>query len=124
MALPAAAQSDAEGELLSGPESIAAIINDLNSAVASYVDGDAALAERTIFDTYENRFEYLEGDLIPKDPDLVTALEADFNATLPLLFKQGADEIAVRRAVANMTTQLETAKTILEQGEAQRGDVF
>ena len=103
---------------------MAAIIIYLNSSLSSFGDGYAALAEKTIFDTYENRFEYLEGDLIPKDPDLVTALEADFNATLPLLFKQGADEIAVRRAVANMTTQLETAKTILEQGEAQRGDVF
>ncbi|MEL7312228.1 MAG: hypothetical protein AAFN07_11995 [Pseudomonadota bacterium] len=113
-----------DGGALSGPESISAIISDLNAAVASYVEGDSEGAQRAIFDTYENRFEYLEGDLIPKDPDLVTALEADFNATLPLLLKRGADEIEVRRTVANMTTQLEAARSILEAVESQRGDVF
>ncbi|MEO1326469.1 MAG: hypothetical protein AAFV47_07380 [Pseudomonadota bacterium] len=109
---------------LSGPESVDAIISALTRAVELYEAGDTAAAEKAIFDSYEDRFEYLEGDLIPKDPELVTSLEADFNATLPLGMKAGASGEQMREILAAMTSKLESAKAILEAVEAERGAVF
>ena len=109
---------------LSGPESVDAIIAELGEAVEFYEAGDTTAAEKAIFDSYEDRFEYLEGDLIPKDPELVTSLEADFNATLPLAMKAGASGEEMREILRVMTDKLESAKAILEAVEAERGAVF
>ncbi len=108
----------------SGPETIERILADLEAAVAAYGDGELSRAEDLIHATYMNRFEGLEGDLIARDPDLVSSLEKDFNATLPLLMQQGASMERVNGALAAMRTQLEAASRILEDVEQSRSEVF
>ena len=108
----------------SGPETIQRILADLDAAVAAYGDGELARAEELIHATYMNRFEGLEGDLIARDPDLVSSLEKDFNATLPLLMQEGASMARVNETRAAMRRQLETASGILEDVEQSRSEVF
>ena len=108
----------------SGPETIERILADLEAAVAAYDDGEVTRAEELIHATYMNRFEGLEGDLIARDPDLVSRLEKDFNATLPLLMQQGAPAERVDEQLAAMRAQLETASRILEDVEQSRSEVF
>lgn len=121
-AAPVAAQGDEAP--LSGPETVDQIIADLEAAVRAYDAGNLDQAERLIHDTYMTRFEGLEGDLIESDPDLVSRLEKDFNANLPLLMQRGADSAAVRKQLAAMTEQLETASLLLEQAQRTRSEVF
>lgn len=108
----------------SGPETVDRIIADLDRAVAAYESGQLGRAEGLIHETYMSRFEGLEGDLIERDPALVTRLERDFNATLPLLMQQGAGMAEVRATLRSMQEQLETARTILESVEQSRSEVF
>ncbi len=120
-----AASAGGTGEApLSGPETVEQIIADLEAAVSAYEAGNLDQAERLIHDTYMTRFEWLEGDLIEYDPDLVSQLEKDFNANLPLLMQRGADMVDVRKQLAAMTDQLETASGLLEQAERSRSEVF
>lgn len=114
----------AEGAPASGPETVDHILADLDAAVAAYQSGDLKQAEQLIHDTYMTRFEGLEGELIEHDPDLVSSLEKDFNANLPLLMQQGAALDQVRAQLAAMTEQLEAASLILEQAEKTRSEVF
>lgn len=124
MGASAVATADAADAAESGPETIARIIADLEQAVAAYEANELSRAEGLIHETYMTRFEGLEGDLIERDPDLVTALERDFNATLPLLMQQGASMQEVEATLQSMKEQLETAGTILESVERSRSEVF
>lgn len=114
----------ASGGPESGPEAVERIIADLERAVAAYEADQLSRAEALIHETYMTRFEGLEGDLIERDPELVTRLERDFNATLPLLMQQGASMEDVRAALQSMKAQLETASGILESVEQSRTEVF
>lgn len=118
------APQTADTEPASAPETVEHIIADLDAAVAAYQDGDLQRAEQLIHQTYMSRFEGLEGDLIEQDPDLVSSLEKDFNANLPLLMQQGAAMEKVQAQLAAMTEQLETASRLLEQAEQSRSEVF
>jgi len=120
----ATAPAVAAGEALSGPETVARIVADLEQALAAYRDDELARAESLIHQTYMTRFEGLEGDLIARDPELVSRLERDFNATLPLLMQEGADLARVNAALDAMKRQLETASEILRDVEQARSDVF
>jgi hypothetical protein len=120
-AVSAVANTDAAE---SGPETVDRIIADLEQAVAAYEADELGRAEGLIHETYMTRFEGLEGDLIERDPDLVTALERDFNATLPLLMQEGASMREVEVTLQSMKEQLETASTILESVERSRSEVF
>jgi len=111
-------------ELLSGPETVDRIIADLEQAVAAYRADELSKAESLIHQTYMSRFEGLEGDLIARDPALVSSLEKDFNATLPLLMQKGAALPEVNATLAAMKRQLETASDILEDVEQSRSEVF
>ena len=108
----------------SGPETVEQILADLDAAVAAYQAGNLQRAEQLIHQTYMTRFEGLEGDLIEQDPELVSSLEKDFNANLPLLMQQGADRARVQAQLEAMTRQLETASQLLEQVERERSEVF
>lgn len=114
----------AESAPLSGPETVARIIADLEQAVAAYRADELAKAEALIHQTYMSRFEGLEGDLIARDPELVSNLEKDFNATLPLLMQRNAAMDEVNATLATMKRQLETASDILEDVERSRSEVF
>lgn len=118
---PAVASTDAAE---SGPETVERIIADLEQAVAAYEANELRRAESLIHETYMTRFEGLEGDLIERDPELVTGLERDFNATLPLLMQRGASMQEVEAALQSMKLQLETASTILASVEQSRSEVF
>lgn len=107
-----------------GPEAIGRIVSDLDAAVAAYGEGDTKRAESMIEDAYMQRFEFLEGDLIEADPDLVRELEKHFNATVPLLMQRGAPVAEVRDAVATMKTRLERARELLVEAEQSRSEVF
>lgn len=127
----AASQADAEtapaavaGEPPSGPEIVAEIIAELEAAVAAYEMDDLEEAEALIHSAYMTRFEGLEGDLIARDPELVSQLEQDFNATLPLQMQRGAGLDQVNATLESMKRRLETASGILEQVAASRAPVF
>lgn len=105
-------------------EVVDAIIGELREAVDAYEAGDAAKAKDLIARAYIQRFEGLEGDLIEQDPDLVTSLEKDFNATLPLAMDNGKSVSAVRDELERMIGDLETAKDLLAESEQSRSEVF
>ena len=109
--------SDKENELLVADA-------DLEQAVAAYEANELARAEGLIHQTYMSRFEGLEGDLIERNPELVSSLERDFNATLPLLMQQRAGSEEVQATLRSMTERLETAGAILESVEQTRPEVF
>lgn len=100
------------------------IQDNLRQALDQYRDGEAEAARKLIYDTYMQRFEGIEGDLIEQDADLVTGLEADFNATLPELMKKGAPADKVEAQVEAMNADLDRAQTLLDKAEQQQGEVF
>lgn len=120
--MPASARPDAEPA--SGPEAVQQIIADLDQAVAAYEADELQRAEALIHETYMTRFEGLEGDLIERDAELVSSLERDFNATLPLLMQQGAPMEEVQTRLEQMKDQLRAAGDILAQVERSRSEVF
>jgi len=105
-------------------EAIHAITDMLEHAVEAYEAGELERARDLIFDSYMQRFEYLEGDLIEQDPELVSSLEEDFNANLPLLMKNEASLEDVRAKVEAMIADLETAEGLLEAAQKSDSEVF
>lgn len=126
----AASQVEVEGGAMAaepdatGDEAVAAIISELRGAVDAYAAGDTAGAEELIYSAYMERFEFLEGDLIAQDPELVSRLEQDFNATLPLKMQEGAAEAVVRKTLERMVADLNRAARLLSAAEAERSEVF
>lgn len=100
------------------------IEHDLEHAVEDYANGEVAEAKDRIMQTYLNRFEGLEGDLIEQDPKLVTKLEEDFNAGLPMLMDEGAPVAEVQAKLKEMMEALEQAETLLMQAESGKSKVF
>lgn len=100
------------------------IAEDLDQAAARYADGEVDSARKLIQETYLQRFEGLEGELIERDPELVADLEEDFNATLPNLMADDASRSKVRDRVAKMKARLEKAEEILAAAEEDEEDVF
>lgn len=105
-------------------EQIAHIQDALKQAVAAYDDGDLERAEKLIHDAYMQRFEFLEGDLIAQDAELVEKLELDFNAGLPRLMQQGAELEKVRAKLDEMLADLDRADQLLTKAESDRESVF
>lgn len=116
--------AESDGVAVSGPEAVGQIVDDLQQAVAAYQAEDVERAEALIHQTYMNRFEGLEGDLIARNPDLVSSLEKDFNATLPLMMRRGAALEEVRAQLEHMEAQLDQARHLLEEAEQSRSEVF
>jgi hypothetical protein len=100
------------------------IEHDLEHAVEDYAGGDVAEAKALIMQTYLNRFEGIEGDLIEHDPQLVTKLEEDFNAGLPMLMDEGAPVAKVQAKLEEMMEALEQAASMLMQADAGKRKVF
>lgn len=120
----AATAPDAAAGPMDADASLDAIDAALDAAVAAYRAGEPARAEALIHEAYMERFEGLEGDLIEQDPELVSDLEAAFNARLPLLIQQGAALDAVRAEVRAMKQSLERAHGLLQDRDAERSEVF
>ncbi len=107
-----------------GAEQIAQIRTELEQALEAYAAGDLKRAEMLVHDAYMKRFEYLEGDLIGQDAELVEDLELDFNARLPQLMQQGAKVAALRDKLDDMFADLDRAAELLARAEADRPKVF
>lgn len=105
-------------------EVVDAIVAELREAVSAYESGDTKRANELISSAYIERFEGLEGDLIEQDPDLVTDLEKDFNATLPMAMQRGEPVSEVRAELERMIADLETARQLLVQSAESRSEVF
>ncbi|MDZ7784237.1 MAG: hypothetical protein U5K56_15300 [Halioglobus sp.] len=105
-------------------ETIDIIQRQLDRVVAKYAEQLTAAATGIVHDTYLQRFEGIEGQLIEQDAELVEDLEVDFNVTLPKALQDGAPVDKVRQIVEDMQAKLERAKTLLEEAEQNRADVF
>ncbi len=103
---------------------ITIIQDNLNQVGTRYRNGDADGARTLIHQTYMQRFEGVEGDLIEQDADLVTDLEMDFNATLPLLIDKSAPADKVDAQIETMNGKLDRAQTLMDKVDEDRGSVF
>ena len=120
----AAAPPQAESAPMDADNALDAIVKALDASVAAYDSDDLAEAESLIHEAYMQRFEGLEGDLIEQDPELVSDLEAAFNARLPMLMQEGAALGAVQAEVRDMKRSLEQARELLRERDAGRSEVF
>lgn len=92
--------------------------------VAKYAEQLHEVATTLVHDTYLQRFEGVEGDLIAKDAALVEDLEKDFNVTLPQAISKDTGVDAVRKVVESMQAKLDRARALLVEVEQSRKDVF
>ena len=113
-----------EKEPTTGPEVIDDIKTRLDRVVAKYAEQLHEVATTLVHDTYLQRFEGVEGDLIAKDATLVEDLEKDFNVTLPQAISKDTGVDAVRKVVESMQTKLDRARALLVEVEKSRKDVF
>lgn len=113
-----------EVEPTTGPEVIDDIKTRLDRVVAKYAEQLHEVATTLVHDTYLQRFEGVEGDLIAKDAALVEDLEKDFNVTLPQAISQDKGVDAVRYVVEAMQVKLDKARKLLVEAEKGRKDVF
>jgi len=103
---------------------ITVIQDNLNQVGTRYRNGGTEAARTLIHQTYMQRFEGVEGDLIEQDADLVTDLEMDFNATLPLLIEKKAPADKVDAQIESMNSKLDRAQTLMDKIDEDRGSVF
>ncbi|WP_375276866.1 hypothetical protein [Alteromonas australica] len=113
-----------EVEPTTGPEVIDDIKTRLDRVVAKYAEQLHEVATTLVHDTYLQRFEGVEGDLIAKDAALVEDLEKDFNVTLPQAISKDKGVDAVRHVVEAMQVKLDKARKLLVEAEKGRKDVF
>lgn len=113
-----------EPEEVDGEVSVAAIQKALNEAVTEYGDGDVKAAKKLVGDAYLHRFEYLEGDLIVHDPELVSELEKEFNVDLPVMMNSGKPVADVAKLVAEMNATLDRAAELLAKGKQAKPKIF
>ncbi|NMH59012.1 hypothetical protein [Alteromonas ponticola] len=111
-----------EKEPTTGPEVIDDIKTRLDRVVAKYAEQLDEVATSLVHDTYMQRFEVIEDDLIARDAKLVEALDKDFNVTLPQAITSDKGVDNVRMVVDAMHTKLDRARALLvETQKAQDG---
>jgi|TARA_R100001510_G_scaffold16390_1_gene13818 hypothetical protein len=113
-----------EKEPTTGPEVIDDIKTRLDRVVAKYAEQLHEVATTLVHDTYLQRFEGVEGDLIAKNAALVEDLEKDFNVTLPQAISKDTGVDSVRKVVESMQAKLDRARALLVEVEQSRKDVF
>ncbi|MEM9174169.1 MAG: hypothetical protein AAGC67_02970 [Myxococcota bacterium] len=120
----AATASDSAG----GPETPIEVLLEverrLDRVVAKYAERLSDEATSIVYETYQTRFEGVEGELIERDAELVSSLEIDFNVTLPEAIKKGGTVEEVRRVVEAMQAKLEKARGLLAESKKPRKSVF
>jgi len=117
-------QGTIEAVAADGKEPVTEILEKLDLALASYEEGATAKARRVVARAYMEIFEGLEGDLIERDPELVSELEMDFNARLPILLEEDGPLQEVESRVSKMKERLRKARKHLEEAEEERSSVF
>lgn len=104
--------------------SVKAIQNALSKSVEEYAEGDVKEAKKLVGDAYLHRFEYLEGDLIVHDPELVSQLEKEFNVDLPVMMNSGKPVAQIAKLVAAMNKTLDRAAELLAKGKQNKPKIF
>lgn len=130
-AIKLAAKLQAEGDTASGGDkamgpvaTIDAIKHNLSKVVIEFAEKEYAEAKELVYQTYQTRFEGIEGALIEQDAELVEDLEKDFNVTLPQQLKADGSMEAVKQIVDAMQTKLDRARALLAEAEENKRDVF
>ena len=86
----------------------------LTTALKTYKDGDKAAAEEQVSETYLQHFELVEGPLEEVDHELNEELEEAISTDLRGKVADGAPAAEVRRLVADIKADLETAERKLK----------
>jgi hypothetical protein len=121
----AANQASAASDKAVGPlATVDEIKENLDKVVAEFTGKEYDEAVELVLQTYDSRFEGIEGALIEQDADLVADLEKDFNVTLPKAIKAKGSTESVKKVVEAMKAKLDKAKTLLAKAEKNKPDVF
>jgi hypothetical protein len=120
---PAAATAtedgEEEGEVTA--EEAAAEIDEikrmLDEGLAQYQDGDTEAADTTIGDAYLEHFEEVEHPLEEQDHELMEDLEHRISTEIRDEMKEGASADEVAALVEETKTDLDTAKTKLQEAQ-------
>jgi hypothetical protein len=130
-AVKMAAKLQAEGQSASGSgkamgpvATIDEIKHNLSEVVIEFADKKYAEAKELVHETYETRFEGIEGALIEQDADLVEDLEKDFNVTLPGKLNAEASMESLKQVVDAMQKKLDRARVLLVKAQENKRDVF
>jgi hypothetical protein len=86
----------------------------LDDALAKYTDGDAEAAEQIVGDAYLEHFEKVEHPLGEVDHELMEDLEGTISKEIREKMKAGAPAAEVEQLVDRTKTDLDTAKTKLQ----------
>lgn len=113
-----------EKEAVEDSSTISRIETLLDQSARAYAKGNKEKSKALIHEAYMNHFEGIEGTLIEHDPDLVSRLEENFNATLPNLIDTGASMEAVREEIERIQSALQNAGDYLEKAEREKPKVF
>lgn len=123
--LQAEGHTAAKGSKAMGPvATIDEIKHNLSEVVVEFAEKKYADAKELVYQTYQTRFEGIEGALIEQDAELVEDLEKDFNVTLPQQLNAGGSMQAVKQIVDAMHKKLDRARALLVEAEKNKREVF
>lgn len=109
--------SDDEEESATPAQAVAEI-GEIKTMLATAVDqvrsGDADAAEKTVGDTYLERFEKVEGPLGERDEELMEKLEEAISTDLRKEIKDGASADEVSASVDEINADLDRAVELLQ----------
>ncbi|MDZ7661424.1 hypothetical protein [Thiohalophilus sp.] len=112
------------GKAMGPVATIDAIKHNLSEVVIEFAEKEYDEAKELVYETYQTRFEGIEGALIEQDAELVEDLEKDFNVTLPQQLNADGSMEAVKQIVDAMQKKLDRARELLKQAEKNKRDVF
>lgn len=130
-AVKLAAKLQAEGPAASGASkamgpvaTVDEIKHNLSEVVIEFAEKEYAEAKELVYETYQTRFEGIEGALIEQDAELVEELEKDFNVSLPQQLNAEGSMEAVKQIVDAMQQKLDRARALLVEAQENKRDVF
>ncbi|MDZ7803325.1 hypothetical protein [Thiohalophilus sp.] len=130
-AVKLAAKLQVEGHTTSGGSkamgpvaTIDEIKHNLSEVVIEFAEKEYEEAKELVYETYQTRFEGIEGALIEQDAALVEDLEKDFNVTLPQQLNADGSMEVVKQIVDAMQQKLDRARQLLSEAEKNKRDVF
>jgi hypothetical protein len=112
------------GEARSPVATIDEIKQNLDMVVVEFTEKEFEAANELVHETYETRFEGIEGTLIEQDAELVEDLEKDFNVSLPKQLNADASIQDVKKVVNTMKQKLNKARKLLDETEKNKRSVF
>lgn len=123
--LQAEGQTAAKSGKAMGPvATVDEIKHNLDKVVVEFAEKEYDEAKELVHQTYETRFEGIEGALIEQDAGLVEELEKDFNVTLPQQLNAEASMESLKQVVDAMQKKLDRARALLVEAEKSKRSVF